>query len=183
MTTGPAVTAIPDAPPAQFLEDALHARSSGYRFATVIETGGEIATMVSGTVVGTSTQVVVSSSGVDIEYVSTPEGRWVRDGAADWVALDSVPSGALPLAGLEAAREVRYVAADGGVTVVEASYPGGVLGVEDLDEVVVEFEIVGGAVVHISWEAPLGSRSIRSTTELADLEDGVAITAPPATET
>lgn len=170
---------LPTVPAGQYLEDALHGRAAGYRFATVINADGQVATVVSGSVVGTASEVVVSSGGIDLSYLSTPDGRWVKGEDGAWTELDSDPGGVPPLASLEGPLTAEYVRADGNVVVVRATYPGAVLGTPDLAEVAIDFEISEGELVVMRYEASVGGVVVTSETELVDIDAAVEITVPP----
>ena len=172
-------TPLPTVPAGRYLEDALHGRAAGYRFANVITADGHLATVVSGSVVGSASEVIVSSGGVDLSYLSTPDGRWVKGEDGVWTELDSDPVGVPPLASLEGPVTAEYVRADGNVVVVRATYPGAVLGTPDLEEVAIDFEISEGALVLMRYEASVGGVVVTSETELVDIDPAVEITVPP----
>ncbi|NNF65838.1 MAG: hypothetical protein HKN07_16455 [Acidimicrobiia bacterium] len=174
-----ASTSLPAVPAGQYLEDALHGRAAGYGFATVITADGQLATVVSGSVVGTASEVVVSTGGVDLSYLSTPDGRWVKGEDGLWTELDSDPGGVPPLASLEGPLTADYVVAEGNVVVVRATYPGSILGAPELEEVTIDFEIADGRLVVMRYEATVGDIEVTSETELVDADPTVEITVPP----
>lgn len=155
---------------------ALDAARAGYVFESVVTLDGEVVTTVFGRVVGNALQAMVETGGAEVEYLSTPDGRWLREPGEEWLALqDAAPVGD-PLAPLGGFQSVAVGEESEGRVVLIASYSPDSLGLESEDVVEVEVVVVDGVVARVSYSAEAQGRILEVVSTFTDIG-----TAPPVT--
>jgi hypothetical protein len=162
------------------LRAAIGAVGDSYTFETIVVVGQTVLTEVSGRVDGDSSTYIVSTGGSAVEYVVTPEGRWVREPDEAWVPLREAAPGSNPLAVLLDPDDVAVTGEVGTTTILTATYAGSDLEI-DADTVSVEFVVSGGLVTSLSYDAPTASESVASVTTVIAPTPGAEPILPPVT--
>ena len=175
--TEPEVSATAAIDPRQALEEALLAYADGYSFTAEVRVADTLATAMSGRVVGSSSEIQIVSGGAALDYVSTPDGRWVREGTV-WVQLDEKGSAEPPLAQLQSPDSIEVVDQVGDVVHLLATYQGLTLGVPDVDELDVAITIANGRLVAITYTVDLSDGQAVTATAFSPLSSTSVITTP-----
>jgi len=162
----------------QLLTDAIEAVGTRYEFATSVGMLGETLTRVSGRLYDDSSAYLITTSGSELEYVITPEGRWARDPGGDWVTLQENPPLADPLSMLTAPKAIEILAVDGATVTIAAAYGGVALGFPDTEQITVEMVIAGSRLRSLRYSTEAGGDVATVETEISSKLNIEPVTAP-----
>ncbi len=141
------------------LRSALERYDEGYRFDATVSVGDQVAAEISGVVIGSSAQMLVSSGDGVVDYVITPEVQWVRVEGGEWLEVESDGPFDPPLADLASPTAIVAIGSSDGGTAAVAVYPGEAFGSEQDVELWLLF--VDGNLVEAAY---LTSEAAISTT-------------------
>jgi hypothetical protein len=143
-----------DGQAAAALANAIDAVGDEYAFTSTVTAEGDLVTQVDGTLSGDTGLYVVQSGGATLEYLISPDGRWVREPQADWVRLPGAAPVGAPLAVLATPISVEVAQPDD-PSRLRATYEGASLGFGE-GAVEVEITIRSGMLAEIEYVVSLG---------------------------
>ncbi len=173
---GSSATLIGDAD--ELLSEAIAAVGIRYEFNTSVDLTGGTLTLVSGRIYDDASAYLITTVASELEYVITPDGRWVREPGDQWVTLQEVAPLVDPLSILAAPTTIEVLAVDDTTVTMAATYLGAAVGFPDTDEVTIELVITGSRLRSLRYQAAAGPDIATVVTEISTALDIAPVTAP-----
>ncbi len=162
----------------ELLSGAIAAVGTRYEFNTSVNLTGGTLTLVSGRIYDDSSAYLITTVASELEYVITPDGRWVREPGDQWVTLQEVAPLVDPLSILAAPTTIEILAVVDTTVTMAATYLGATLGFPDTDEVTIELVITGSRLTSLRYQAAAGPDIATVETEISTALDIAPVTPP-----
>jgi len=173
---GSSATLIGDAD--ELLSGAIAAVGTRYEFNTSVDLAGGTLTLVTGRIYDDASAYLITTVASELEYVITPDGRWVREPGDQWVTLQEVAPLVDPLSILAAPTTIEVLAVDDTTVTMAASYLGATLGFPDTEDVTIELVITSSRLTSLRYQAAAGPDIATVETEISTALDITRVTAP-----
>jgi len=173
---GSSATLIGDAD--ELLSGAIAAVGTRYEFITSVDLTGGTLTLVAGRIYDDASAYLITTAASELEYVITPDGRWVREPGDQWVTLQEVAPLVDPLSILATPTTIEVLAVDDTTVTMAATYLGATLGFPDTDEVTIELVITGSRLTSLRYQAAAGPNIATVDTKISTALDIAPVTAP-----
>ncbi len=177
-TTVPVTAPVESIDPAGGLQRGLAALSTGYHFSSVVLVNGTQSLVADGDRVGDASRLVLTGDGGTVAYIITPEGSYAQPENGEWSVLDVAPATSDPITALYTPTAVALVPTADGSVVVRVTVSAVSLGIAAEGNVDVDVRLVGDAITHISYTAPVDGGTAQVVTVIGAVVDATPIVAP-----
>ncbi len=172
-------TSVGDA--GSLLTEAIAAVGTRYEFDSSVDLTGGTLTLVAGRIYDDSSAFLITTVGSELEYVITPQGRWVREPDDQWVVLQEGAPVADPLSPLANPTAIEVLAADDTTVTLAATYAGETLGFPEANQVSVELVIAGSRLISLRYQTAVGQDIATVETIISTSLDIEPVVAPVPT--